>query len=348
MSNASPCISPAHSISSASLEALEQASPSASRSSLERYLDAPADQEALPAETLAAVLNDASVIAEQVPSTASKAVRFDIPRTLCVPRPPRSIAMSYSSGSSADSNDSVLSVDSRGSRRGRKMKLRSSRTIGSLAELQKALESIAVRRVASPERTKFPRPASPSVPLPITAADVKSLRPYFCTAADCDARFKFRWEWSRHEEALHYQPYQWICCWEETYAHIVPECWICGTCNVPASHFAEEHFGSCVGKAQQHRTFLREDQLLQHINGVHLKDRVNKKTCQNLLSLWKTVSATMEKAHLTCGFCDQTCGDWAERQDHVSAHIRSGFAKSAWWTPMPSLDYEDVSNTIGL
>lgn len=244
MLNVSPCISPTHTISSASLEALSQASPSSSRSSLERYLDAPADQEALPVETLAAVLNEASVIAEQFQSTASKMVKFDLPRmTKLIPRPPRSIAMSYSSESSADSNDSILSVDSRGSRRGRKIKLRSSR-YGSLTELQKALEQINVRREISPEHAQFASTVSQNTPLPNTGPNENPPRPYFCTAADCDARFKFRWEWARHEEALHYQPYQWICCREEAYAQIVPECWICGTQNVPASHFAEEHFGS--------------------------------------------------------------------------------------------------------
>jgi hypothetical protein len=63
-------------------------------------------------------------------------------------------------------------------------------------------------------------------------------------------------------------------------------------------HFVEQHFFTCVGKYQQHRTFVRQDQLLQHINGVHLESCVSKTTSRQLLSLWMTDNPSLDASDL--------------------------------------------------
>ena len=148
----------------------------------------------------------------------------------------------------------------------------------------------------------------------------------FCTWPDCDSRFRYRFDWSRHEEAVHYVPYHWICCMTETF-ETVPPCFLC----VGSYHTTTDHCSSCRGKEIGSRTFYREDQLVQHIKRIHrYKGATIGSIPKVLLALWKCDNPSISAAGLHCGFCGESFGCWAERQDHVFEHLVKGVCKSSW------------------
>jgi hypothetical protein len=198
----------------------------------------------------------------------------------------RSVTKSDTSGSSATS---FRSTDSRGSRRGRKL---------------------------------WRRAQQSTLPGVEDDAD-ESRESCFCTWPGCPLKFKFRWEWARHEEAIHYQPYQWICCLRGTETKPLAACFVCNQHNTTIGHVMEHHFLSCMNKSQNYRTFLREDQLVQHLR-VHVISHLTKKDCQELLSIWKITNPAEVNTTYTCGFCGNVFFDWTERQNHVFQHIRRG------------------------
>jgi hypothetical protein len=227
---------------------------------------------------------------------------------------------SRSSTSSWASQASFKSMDSRGSRRGRKQWIRAEREI-----------------LDDPYRSTW---------RPVRCDTGTSSLPYFCTWPSCSASFKFRWEWSRHEEAVHFQPYQWVCCLEGSETTPLLQCIICAQLSPTVGHIMKEHFTSCMGKRQNERTFLREDQLLQHINGVHVKARLVKKDCEHLLSLWKISNTSLPTCAHTCGFCGHVLPSWKDRQEHVYQHLKSGMCKSSWWPER--LPRRNATNMFGI
>jgi hypothetical protein len=153
---------------------------------------------------------------------------------------------------------------------------------------------------------------------------------FYCTSPSCDATFLYRSDWVRHEEALHYCPYNWVCCAESADRNTMFQvCFVCGQSNVSLSHFEIEHFAKCATSDQPPRKFLREDQLHQHIKRIHKVSWPIRKT---RLNLWKTTDPAMLPTSLCCGFCGVVCDDWEQRQDHVFEHFQSGAWKSACWT----------------
>ena len=155
---------------------------------------------------------------------------------------------------------------------------------------------------------------------------------YFCTSAGCDKSFLYRSEWTRHEEAVHHEPYQWICCLNMEVVLRLPHCFVCGEADVLLSHLAECHFGSCSTQSEKDRTFVREDQLAQHMKRVHVSNTSPKLSIpKNLLSAWKIFNPSLPASSLHCGFCGMTFFTWEQRQDHVFDHLRHSICKWAWW-----------------
>jgi hypothetical protein len=162
-------------------------------------------------------------------------------------------------------------------------------------------------------------------------------RPLFCTWPSCNSRFQYRYDWSRHEEALHYCPFHWVCCNAITHAS---HCLICKATN----HSTTEHCGACLMKDMQSRTFLREDQLTQHIKRAHLSPDATKRMIpKDLLSAWKIDNPFFSKSYLHCGFCGVVSDTWAQRQDHVHDHLKKGICKSSWWPErQPAGDHTNI------
>jgi len=155
---------------------------------------------------------------------------------------------------------------------------------------------------------------------------------YFCTWPGCKETFINRSAWSRHEEALHYCPYQWICRLDVTTIMRLPLCFICHERDVLLSHLVECSFKSCATKPEECRTFTRKDQLSQHIKRVHITERSRTTSVpKELLSAWKRDNPAISKSGLHCGFCGVVSSTWLQRQEHVFSHLRKGTCKTSWW-----------------
>jgi len=154
---------------------------------------------------------------------------------------------------------------------------------------------------------------------------------YFCTWPGCDSRFPNKSAWTRHEEAVHHCPYHWICGLGVKNVLRLPSCFICGDLDVLISHITDHHCDSCATKSKEDRTFVREDQLSQHMNRNHIDGTGTKKIPKEILSAWKIDNPALSASSLRCGFCGDTFDTWRQRLDHVALHMRNGICRSAWW-----------------
>jgi hypothetical protein len=172
--------------------------------------------------------------------------------------------------------------------------------------------------------------------LPASAASVENSksqtdRPYFCIWPACNKAFRFRSEWARHEEAVHCQPYHWICCLEEADAHEVKTlCFVCGETGVTLDHYSVSHFIDGAGEEREPWTFYREDQLAQHIKGVHLANVCNENVPSKLVSSWRMPNPSIDRSASICGFCGVLSETSGNRQSHVAHHFKDGALNSAW------------------
>ena len=270
--------------------------------SLETWLDAPIQNEALPMglSRIALISSESSDASPARPSRlplTGRAGSFSPMRSSTSIRPSMSIAGSDSSMGSVQSHRSMFSQrshDSRGSRRGRKQWRRNPSAGG------------------TPNRTYDPPHVPPS-------------RPYYCTWPDCTTTFKTRSEWTRHEEAVHYFPHRWVCCHKPTGNQTLPVCFICGTRNVSLAHLVN-HLTECKEKPEEERIFWRSDQLAQHFKRIH-----GYALPKNIQQAWSSANPRFNESHLKCGFCGFPASSWKVRQDHVSWHLQGGALKDSWW-----------------
>ncbi|KAF1832990.1 hypothetical protein BDW02DRAFT_580778 [Decorospora gaudefroyi] len=210
-------------ITRASLEALNRTSPTTSVNSLDRYLATFDTQEYLntartgssaqtPVPKRLCLLpnklesNSDALFTHQrssrKPSSTTPPSSYPSKRDTRKARRARSVTRSESSFGSVNSVGSctsvgsVRSVDSRGARRGRKQWVRqNTNRTGSRTKV--------LTRPESPKNTSS-RFNAPQVDLSSTPK-----RRLFCTWPDCSESFRYRSEWARHEEAIHYLPYRW-------------------------------------------------------------------------------------------------------------------------------------------
>ncbi|CAO2655057.1 Nn.00g117900.m01.CDS01 [Neocucurbitaria sp. VM-36] len=355
-------MSPVSNISTENIDALDRSSPTPSTSSLERYLATPASEEAVPFGALK--VQAESIGMESSHTHLSSAL-------LHTPQRAFSTAGSESSASSAisvQSWSSQLSVDSRGSRRGRKRwscpkKPTTASTKTAVLGMEQFLQDQAIEPVKMLPPSKhravelgifngdtilWPHPQEPPNE---TESDKAVSHAYFCTWPGCSSTFRHPFEWVRHEEAVHYCPFHWICCSERSLhtPNQPSHCFICGERHTNiVQHLIREHFTQCAEKPQSERTFLRQDQLAQHIKRVHFKPvGVNQAIPKWLFDLWKLDNPQLlvSPSFLRCGFCGETCSSWIERQEHVSKHMKDGACKLAWWpdrAPAPALEKKEA------
>jgi hypothetical protein len=175
-----------------------------------------------------------------------------------------------------------------------------------------------------------------------TKAFVSAQQPYFCTWQDCKETFRHRYEWARHEEAMHYCPYHWVCCLNdlESGSTTLASCFLCEEGAVTCKHVMDHvQFQSCSNKDAASRSFLRKDHLTQHIKRTHLaphkRAQLRPSDFRKLLSAWKIDNPVMSKTALFCGFCGITTESWADRQEHVAGHflphsLGNPVCKSSW------------------
>ena len=262
-------------LSSAGLEELNQVSPAHSTNSIERYLATPLEQEAVDSSALdsLSVINSETPVEERYHRSTSAFNSIDSLRERSERHKTGSVG-SVASRNSFESWTSQNSINSRGSRRGRRNWARPSGGIN-----------------------KAPLPNTKSNRFPTTGP---SKHTWYCTSLDCDKSFWYRYDWDRHEMAVHYWPYQWVC-------------------DVGMD-------ASTVHKDAASRIFFRQDQFLAHLMSAHPGADITK----NAISASMKENPDFNRAALSCGFCYHYSRNWEERQDHVAAHLKNGLPKSKW------------------
>ncbi|KAI8675700.1 Homeobox and c2h2 transcription [Fusarium keratoplasticum] len=150
-------------------------------------------------------------------------------------------------------------------------------------------------------------------------------RIYQCTF--CTDTFKSRYDWTRHEGTLHLVLERWTCLpfgpRLSDESNGVIQCALCGQTDPSESHLESHHIQQCVSKPLRARTFYRKDHLRQHLRGAHRGDKVPTST----MDAWKT---KITKVNARCGFCGDTFQLWADRNDHLADHFRSGALMKDW------------------
>jgi hypothetical protein len=337
-------------VSSASLEALNRLSPACSTTSLERFLSNPMEEEGVPISFIKLALQ----------TNVQDPTWVTTPPTAPQSRSSVNSGSSIGSIGSFHSCNSHVSTDSRGSRRGRKQWRRiltnHQENHDSLAiDYQRALyHSPETLPTISSTSEFYYQSVTPSLRWLSLRATTDMLdfhcngaqpkrssegtntctddRQLFCTWPSCMSRFRYRFAWTRHEEAVHYCPFHWVCCRVDNQPQDILHCIVCRK----GDHTAVQHCSSCATKDLPSRTFLREDQLAQHIKRVHPHPNIPKTNIlKDILSLWKTNNPSFPAEYLRCGFCGLVSATWTQRQNHVFDHLKKGMSKSLWQVEKP-------------
>ncbi|KAE8164127.1 hypothetical protein BDV40DRAFT_122753 [Aspergillus tamarii] len=149
----------------------------------------------------------------------------------------------------------------------------------------------------------------------------KGQRPYQCTF--CSDTFNTKYDWQRHEKALHLPVDRWICApqgglIEVDGTHI---CVFCQAPDVDFNHLEVHGYLACREKSSEQRTFTRKDHLRQHLRLTHNVDY------HPSMEQWRD-SLTRIKSR--CGFCEARFETWPERVDHVADHFKKGADMIQW------------------
>ena len=165
-------------------------SPAHSTSSIERYLETPLQDEAIPSAAIGSLMESYPV--DPWDSARGSIEELKERRKLQQQGKAKiggagSVAGSDSSVGSRNSMGSWTSQNSagsRGSRRGRR------------------------NWVQTPSDNDSPKnPHSLEYPPPTENPNL----PWYCTSPECKSCFRYRSEWDRHEAAVHHWPYHWVC-----------------------------------------------------------------------------------------------------------------------------------------
>jgi hypothetical protein len=199
-----------------------------------------------------------------------------------------------SNSGSGSSQASIDSVNSRGPRRGRKR--------------QREPTQQVVERVVR-------KPSNP-------------LKKYQCTF--CASDFAQKFDWTRHEESVHFPQKQWICMpGGATYdTDDSPCCVFCNEPNPDVGHLETHNSQTCLSTSLPSRTFLRKDKLVQHLTQVH-------RCCQFPRRIQDWCVPIKRSVTLVCGLCGLILPDWHTRTTHISSHYQAGVDMSKWILDYP-------------
>jgi hypothetical protein len=154
---------------------------------------------------------------------------------------------------------------------------------------------------------------------------------FYCTF--CPKRFSGRYEWNRHEEAVHVPTKLWICRADEYRHHwVIPsQCLYCEEINPSSQHLEQHKLSRCQRHPESERTFLRKDHLMQHLLSFHgcSKDAL----AISMIESCQQDQASIEPSHpsLHCGFCGYHAPAWDDRVEHVASHFKSKIDLLEWW-----------------
>ncbi|RYN55340.1 hypothetical protein AA0118_g8833 [Alternaria tenuissima] len=149
--------------------------------------------------------------------------------------------------------------------------------------------------------------------------------PFQCTF--CVETFKTKYDWQRHEKALHLSLEQWICAPEGPRIPVSARqedqfCTFCGKLSPDDTHLDEHQYSACQARDEIERSFYRKDHLVQHLRLVHKVD-----TTYVPLDRWKTSTLDIQSR---CGFCSLVMHTWTERVNHLGEHFKAGATMAQW------------------
>ncbi|RAH42407.1 uncharacterized protein BO95DRAFT_370815 [Aspergillus brunneoviolaceus CBS 621.78] len=147
-------------------------------------------------------------------------------------------------------------------------------------------------------------------------------RPYQCTF--CTDSFRTKYDWERHEKALHLPVDLWTCAPDGGIVVLegTRTCVFCQASNPETGHLLDRHdYFACQSRADGQRTFSRKDHLRQHLKLTHSAEYHS-----GIMDGWRTSRTIVSR----CGLCDATFATWKERMDHVGAHFKNGADMAEW------------------
>ncbi|PWY84804.1 hypothetical protein BO70DRAFT_361204 [Aspergillus heteromorphus CBS 117.55] len=152
-------------------------------------------------------------------------------------------------------------------------------------------------------------------------------RPYQCTF--CADTFATKYDWQRHEKALHLPVDRWHCAPQGGYidgegdGDGIRTCAFCQIPNPDDDHLEKAHdYSTCRDKPPEQRVFTRKDHLRQHLKLTHQVDGH-----LSGMDAWRT---TRDRIVSRCGFCDTSFQTWSERVEHVADHFKQGADMIQW------------------
>ncbi|KAJ6129473.1 hypothetical protein N7512_002253 [Penicillium capsulatum] len=146
-------------------------------------------------------------------------------------------------------------------------------------------------------------------------------RAYQCTF--CCESFRSKYDWVRHEKALHISVDWWRCAPEGGLIEIdgINVCVFCHAPDADENHLETHNYLRCRDRSPELRVFSRKDHLSQHLRLMHnVKDH-------RFLDRWRDVTLEL---HSRCGFCNSSFKTWEERMDHLAEHFKQGADMSQW------------------
>lgn len=164
------------------------------------------------------------------------------------------------------------------------------------------------RHRRKPARTKRPE-----------KADIR--RAYQCTF--CSDSFRNKYDWRRHEKALHLSVDRWHCAPHGGIVVVdgITTCVFCAAPHVDENHLESHNYITCREKTPELRSFSRKDHLQQHLRLMH------NVSFHASMDAWRD---TEMQLHSRCGFCDARFQKWEQRVDHVAEHFKNGADMMHW------------------
>lgn len=166
--------------------------------------------------------------------------------------------------------------------------------------------------------------------MPIANHSPGETKLFYCTF--CPKSFPGRYEWNRHEEAVHIPRKVWVCNVYEN--HRGPPgnfCPYCDETNPSSSHLEEHKHTRCGLRPEADRTFLRKDHLKQHL--LHFHGCSSYSLALTTVNSFQKALGPIDLVHpaLHCGFCGFHALDWEERVEHIATHFKAGVDLLEWW-----------------
>lgn len=167
----------------------------------------------------------------------------------------------------------------------------------------------------------------------------RASRAYQCTF--CSDSFRSKYDWRRHEKALHLSVDRWHCAPHGGVIDVdnVLVCAFCRAPGIDGPHLDSHNYIPCREKPPALRSFSRKDHLQQHLRLVHHVPY------HPSMDEWRY---TISDFQSRCGFCQQEFQTWDERVDHVAEHFKNGADMSSWkgdWGFEPEIE-RIVENAI--